>query len=183
MLKRKYGNRSEWKRVKESRYAQTCVETETFRGYITLLQIDRVEAPLYITYETKQICIVDDGYSWLQHFPLDQKFSITTMFNGNGEVIQHYIDIITGVGTDNGIPWMEDLFLDIILLPTGEMYRKDADELEEAYSLGIIDQSLYELAQEIANRLTQLILNKNFEILNLMIEHKNILDQMIERKK
>lgn len=36
---------------------------------------------------------------------------------------------------------MDDLFLDIVLLLSGEVFQKD-DELEEAFLNGIIDKSL-----------------------------------------
>lgn len=33
---------------------------------------------------------------------------------------------------NSGRPWMDDLFLDFIVLPSGGIIEKDADELEEA---------------------------------------------------
>jgi uncharacterized protein len=76
---------------------------------------------------------------------------------------------------DNGTPWMDDLFLDIVLLPSEEVIQKDADELEEALLNGIIDISLYNLAWDEANKLTNLINNRNFELVNLLNNHKEIL--------
>ncbi|WP_191277314.1 DUF402 domain-containing protein, partial [Neobacillus kokaensis] len=86
-----------------------------------------------------------------------------------------YIDICLDNGLDRDIPWMEDLFLDIVLLPSGEVFLKDDDELEEAVVKGIIDKSLYNLAWDEANNLIKLIHNRSFELLNLSIEHKEIL--------
>ena len=73
------------------------------------------------------MCIVDDGYMWLQHFPKGQNCTVTTMFDADGEVIQWYIDICNEIGTENNVPWWDDLFLDIIVLPTGEIIRQDED--------------------------------------------------------
>ena len=112
---------------------------------------------------------------WLQQFPIDKKHSVTTMYDNKGNIVQWYIDICLKNGIDRNIPWMDDLFLDIILLPSGEVIQKDADELEEAYLNGIIDKSLYILAWEEANNITELINNKSFELLNLSNIHKEIL--------
>ncbi|MFJ7755282.1 hypothetical protein ACQKGI_01190 [Peribacillus muralis] len=61
MLKRKYGNRLEWKRVLERKYAQAYIETKEMKGYITLLHTIKVAEPLFAMYEGKKVCIVDDG--------------------------------------------------------------------------------------------------------------------------
>jgi uncharacterized protein len=68
-----------------------------------------------------------------------------------------------------------NLYLDIVLLPTGELIVKDADELEEAFSNGLIDKSLYDLAWEELNCLKTLINNNKFELIKLSNQHKNIL--------
>ncbi|WP_313770624.1 DUF402 domain-containing protein [Bacillus sp. S/N-304-OC-R1] len=146
MLKRKYGDRSEWKRILKRKYAQSFLDTKEFKGYITLLRTIKVTEPLTVSYGENEICIVDDGYMWLQQFPLEKKHSVTTMFDVKGNIVQWYIDICMENGLDRNIPWMDDLFLDIVLLPSGEVIQKDADELEGAFINGIIDESLYNLA-------------------------------------
>lgn len=64
MLKRRYGNRSEWKRVTDREYVQSFIDTEIFKGYVTLLKINKVTAPLYVEYGDEKICIVDDDYGF-----------------------------------------------------------------------------------------------------------------------
>ncbi|GHH99458.1 hypothetical protein AM1BK_30010 [Neobacillus kokaensis] len=175
MLERKYGDRLEWKRVVKRKYAQSYLDTKDFRGYITLIHTIKVTEPLSVRYGENDICIVNDGYMWLQQFPLEKKHSVTTMFDANGNIVQWYIDICLENGLDRNIPWMDDLFLDIVLLPSEEVFLKDDDELEVAVVKGIIDKSLYNLAWDEANNLIKLIHNRNFELLNLSIEHKEIL--------
>ncbi len=184
MLKRKYGNRSDWKRVIKREYVQTVIDTHEFKGYITLLKIDKVKEPLSVNFGDKKICIVDDGYFWLQHFPTNEYFSLTTMFNTKGEIVQWYIDICSAIGiTESNIPWMDDLFLDIVVLPTGEVYQKDADELDEARALGIIDESLYKRANREANRVNGLIGSGKFELFALSECHKESLIKKLEERK
>jgi predicted RNA-binding protein associated with RNAse of E/G family len=176
MLKRKHGDRSEWKRVLKREYAQSYLETENFKGHITLLKLVKVRESLIAKYDQQSVCIADDGYFWLQQFPDHKHHSVTTMFDAEGNIIQWYIDIcrMNGVSTDN-IPWMDDLFLDIIVLPSGEVIQKDANELEGALLRDIIDKTLYDLAWQESGHLISLINGGHFTLLNLSVEHKNFL--------
>ncbi|MBS4218783.1 DUF402 domain-containing protein [Bacillus sp. FJAT-49711] len=179
MLKRKYGDRSEWKRVLKRQYSQTFLDTKEFKGYVTLLKVHKVREPLFVKYVEKTVCIVDDGYIWLQHFPAEEHYSLTTMFDSEGKVVQWYVDICLECGLENNVPWMDDLFLDIIILPTGEVIEKDADELDEALSKGMIDESQYKIAWKEANRLLKLIDNNDFDLIKLSKPHK---DMLLNRK-
>lgn len=178
MLKRKFGDRSDWKRVLNKDYVQTSIESEYFNGYVTLIRIVKVSDPLYVEYNGEKICIVDDGYSWLQQFPSGRNHSVTTMFDSKGNIVQWYIDICLQNGvSENNVPWMDDLFLDLIVLPSGEVINKDTEQLEEALSNGIINKKLYDLAREESTMLNELIKRKEFTLLKLSEEHKEILLQ------
>lgn len=180
MLKRKFGDRSEWKRILERKYAQTYLNTKEFTGYITLLNTLKVTEPLSVSYGEKRVCIVNDGYMWLQQFPLDKKHSVTTMFNENGKIVQWYIDICYKNSIENNVPWMDDLFLDIILLPSGELIEKDANELEDAYAKGVITKSLYDLAWSELNIIKEQIKSEKFQLVNLSNQHKDILAALLD---
>ena len=180
MLKRKYGDRSDWKRILQRKYAQSYLNTQEFTGYITLLHALQVSQPLFFHYEEKNICIVDDGFMWLQHFPTDKNYSVTTMFDHQGKIIQWYIDICLCNGMDAGRPWIDDLFLDIILLPSGEVIEKDAEELEDALRKEIIHQQLYDLAWNEANTLKNLLTKGEFELVTLSNQHKDMLIQLLK---
>ena|SRR5690625_54766 len=175
MLKRVYANRSEWKRVLSRKYTQSQIDTAQFKGYISLLHTIRVSEPLWVNYGGVEICIVDNDFMWLQQFPLDKNHSVTTMFDSNGEVVQWYIDICYQNSIENNIPYIDDLFLDIILLPSGELIEKDADELEEAYLKGMIDQRLYDLAWDEQKKVKRLIHERKFELVKLSVQHNNML--------
>lgn len=182
LLKRKYGDRSDWKRVLEREYAQSYVENDNFKGYLSLLKIGKVNEPLHVKYFEQDVCIVDDGYLWLQQFPLDKHHSVTTMFDEKGQIVQWYIDIcyMNGVSKEN-VPWMDDLFLDIVVLPSGEVIQKDSEELDEALLIGTIEKSLYNLAKQEANSINSLIKEGRFTLLQLSEEHKDILLQMLQK--
>lgn len=181
-MKRKFGDRSDWKRVLKRDYAHSYLETDNFKGYLSLLKIAKVKEPLYVKYFDQNVCIVNDGYLWLQQFPFNKHHSVTTMFDEKGQIVQWYIDIcsMNGVSEDN-VPWMDDLFLDIVVLPSGEVIQKDSEELDEALLNGTIDNSLYNLARQEANLINSLIKDGSFTLLQLSEEHKDILLQMLQK--
>lgn len=179
MLKRKFGNRSDWKRVIEKEYIHTTIHTKQFTGIVSLLHMQKVETPLLVQYGNKDICIVADGYIWLQHFPENEHYSLTTMFNEKGEIVQWYIDICLKNGCDKDGPWMDDLFLDIIVLPSGEVILKDVDEIEEALSKGIINELLYQLAWKETKKIQEMLKQDKFPLLNLAKKHKEYLFMLI----
>ncbi|WP_010199731.1 DUF402 domain-containing protein [Bacillus sp. m3-13] len=175
MLKRRHGDRSEWKRVLERQYTHKFLDTDAFKGYVSLLHIHKVTEPLIVNYKEKRVCIVDDAYMWLQHFPSNEHYSLTTMFDANGEVVQWYIDITNENGVENNLPYMDDLFLDIIVLPTGEIIQKDADELEEALTSGTISKVQYQLAWKVAHKINQQIEKNDFGLMEQAKAHLELL--------
>ncbi|WP_282137413.1 DUF402 domain-containing protein [Rossellomorea aquimaris] len=174
-MKRKYGDRSGWERIIERKYAQSFLDTVPFTGYITLLTAVKVKDPIIVDYGDHKVCILDDGYIWMHQFPMDKHHVVTTMFDDKGEIVQWYIDICYKNSIEKGIPYMEDLYLDIIVLPTGEVIEKDADELEDAYLSGVIDKHHYNLANSEYKRLINLISSGEFELMKLAEEHKELL--------
>ncbi|MBW3111682.1 MULTISPECIES: DUF402 domain-containing protein [Bacillaceae] len=176
MLKRKYGNRADWRRVEQRKYSQSHLNTKEFQGYITLLKTVKVKEPLITRYGDKEICIVDNGYMWLQQFPYGKHHSVTTMFDASGEIVQWYIDICHGNGIESGVPWMDDLFLDIVVLPSGEIFLLDEDELEQAYKNRIISKNMYDLAWDECKEMMSQLQNDEFVIIKLAQEHKRLLE-------
>lgn len=136
----------------------------------------KVTEPLWVQYGEKRICIVDDNYMWLQHFPTGKNYSVTTMLNANGEILQWYIDICYEIGIENNIPWMDDLILDIVVLPTGEIVQLDEEEFEEALESGSINQKMYDLARAEATRITICIKEEQFKLLGFSKIHKELLE-------
>jgi uncharacterized protein len=180
-MKRKYGNHATWKRIIEKEYAQTYIDSIIFTGHVTLLHIKEVVEPRFVRYREKEICIAAKGYLWLQHFPIDEHFSVSTVFNPKGEIVQWYIDICFEIGVNNGVPWMDDLYLDIVILPEGDVIHLDKDELEEALLSGEITKEQYKLAWNVFNRINRLIEEDKFSLLSVAHEHKRSLQQKLEK--
>ena len=174
-MKRRYLHRNDWKRIIKREYKEMKIEDEDFHGYIALLDLIEVSQPLLTKCLDTELCIVNNHYSWLQQLPLDENFAITTMFDDKGEIIQWYIDITFKNGVEDGVPYMDDLYLDIIVLPTGEIIEKDKDELLDALQHHEITQQQYDFAYKIFNQVLEHIHNDLFQYFSLSTVHRNLL--------
>ncbi|AQQ52630.1 DUF402 domain-containing protein [Planococcus lenghuensis] len=172
MLEKKFGDRNGWERIKRKETAKTYIETEEFVGYVTLFRALQVTEPLEFEYRGQVVRVLGDGYTWLQHFPEHERYSLTTMFDENGKVVQWYIDVCRRNGVENDRPFMEDLFLDIIVLPDGEVLQVDTADLEQALEDGVIGEDLYETSWNEMNRIYNLVENNEFKLLKEAKAHR-----------
>ncbi len=182
-MKRLIANRPEWKRILQKRFYCSFLSTPEYTGHVTLLCMDQIREPLWIRAGDDPTCIVNTGYSWLQHFPLGEHFAITTMFDEREKIIQWYIDICLRQGvTENNIPWFDDLFLDVEFTPNGDLRLLDADELDDALDTGEISKSEYDLALCESERIMAQIKQGKFAILGLCEQHRLSLLQTPQMK-
>jgi predicted RNA-binding protein associated with RNAse of E/G family len=166
-MKRKYADRPNWPRIIEKSYSGIHIKEELFNGYIGYLSLDKVKEQLWVTYGLNKLCIVDDGYVWLQHFPLNSSYVLTATYNDQGELVQGYFDIVKSVEISNeSIPYCDDLFLDVVALPNDEIYTLDEDELFEAFKQQKITKDDYDFAKSEAAKLVQSIKQGQNYLLN-----------------
>ncbi|MEG1254587.1 DUF402 domain-containing protein [Clostridium sp.] len=146
-MKRRYADKSDWRRVLDREFKLKYIDNEELKGYISIIYMKEVREPLVIQTLGQDYCIADKNYSWLQYFPNDKNFVVTVMINEKGEVIQWYFDISEEYQlTDNGIPFYDDLFLDLVVLTTGEVIVLDENELDEALEEREISKEQHEVA-------------------------------------
>lgn len=174
-MKRRSFDRSDWTRVTASRFHVTYLETPEYTGYITLFAMDEVATPFYAQTAGEPTVLADSGFSWLQHFPRGARHTVTTMFDAMGKVVQWYIDICGGHGVDErGVPWFDDLYLDIVVTPAGQVALLDADELDQALRDGRISRRDHEAAWTEARLLMDMIVRGAMPLLALSIAHRRL---------
>ncbi|MFJ8355059.1 DUF402 domain-containing protein [Bacillus paramycoides] len=172
-MKRKYGDGSTWKRLIEKTYTVKQVEA----GMLGILDIKKVREPSYKEYNGKELCIAGDEYTWMQYFINGKNFAITAMLDDQKKLVQYYIDVTKLYKIDErGLPYFDDLYLDVVLLPNGEIYVLDEDELEDTYSMGDITKEEYELAWHITKWIVETIKKGEFYWIS-------IIDKEIEKLK
>ncbi|HEY0754470.1 MAG TPA: DUF402 domain-containing protein [Ktedonobacteraceae bacterium] len=171
-MKRKSAARLDWQYVLERRFVVQLINTADYHGYVTLLRLDKVREPLFVSFGQERVCIADQGYDWLQHFPAGEHFVLLSAFDREGELVQWYIDIVGSTGVDEqGVPWYEDLYLDIVVAPNGETLLLDVDELDEALRQNKVSSSQYNFAWQQASALLDALETDLFRLLWLSDLH------------
>lgn len=114
-------------------------------GCISLISIDEVTAPFSVHYQGRDVCIADNGYSWLQAAIPDECWWLTAMYDADDQPIQIYFDITAGNRFDDaGNPTFEDRYLDIVLSVNGSLEIVDRDDLDEALQRGLLTAAQHE---------------------------------------
>jgi hypothetical protein len=179
-MKVRSAERPEWERVLARRFVARRIDTQEYRGYVTLLSIDKVSEPLWVSFEGQKVCIVDCGYRWVQHFPDNAHYALLAAFDECGELVQWYIDIVGGVRVDErGVPWYEDLYLDIVISPQGGTLLLDVAELDEALRQGAVTPGQYDMAWRQASVLLDALEADLFPLLWFSDAHRVLLEEAI----
>ena len=153
-LKKKFvTNPKKMSLVKNGYYKIKSVNNDDFAGDIAYISFNEMNKP-YIIKEIG-LCIANDNYKWLEFYDYNSKIRLTAMYNDKNEIIEWYFDIAREIGNENGNPYEDDLYLDIIVNPSGEIILLDEDELKEALDRLEVSEESYDMAYNEANKLIQ----------------------------
>lgn len=148
-MKRSYANKPKSTKIYDYNYNSKYLYNEILKGYISIIEIKRVAHPIVKKIGNNMLRLADTNYTWIQTFPDNKNYSISTMFDTEDNIIEWYIDIVTNMGVDErGIPYYDDLYLDIVALPNNEVFLLDELELEKALKSKDITEKEYTLAKE-----------------------------------
>ncbi len=115
--------------------------------WLSLTEVTEVSHPQILHFNGNDLTICDKGRKRFSILPSSDHYCITATLRKDGSVVLWYIDIIAAQDVDNsGIPYFDDLYLDLIVTPDGFVWVDDWDELDAAYQNGEITQELYDLA-------------------------------------
>ena len=104
-------------------------------------------------------CIMDNNYKWLEFYDYSSKVKLNAIYDENNEIIEWYFDIAREIGKENGIPYEDDLYLDVVVTPIGEVTLLDEDELKDAYNKREMTKEEYENTYKEAEQLIQKLKN------------------------
>lgn len=143
--------------INQQEYYQTSVENEKYAGYLALLKIVKNDhVSVWSWHGKEKLKVSGKNVRWLMILPKDCNYCIKMMLNPRGKCFLWYIDMIDSVGVDSdGIYYFNDLFLDLLVHPSGEIVVGDRDELDAAYEQKIITKDQYEKAIKTAEELME----------------------------
>ena len=163
-MKRRYAYKE------DDNYKILKIDESFFDGYSVLLKLSNVDKPLIVNNGDTSICIKDNDYTWIEVYPNNGNYAITIMYDDKGNLIEWYFDISKSVGIEDGIPYEDDLYLDLIITPDGEEIVIDEDELLEAKEEGKISQEDVDLAYSTLKLLEEKYVN-NIDELNKITDY------------
>lgn len=157
-MKRRYANKV------NGEYIQKRIDEEFFKGYVAFVKIKDVQNPLIVNDGEKDVCIKDNDYEWFEVYPDNEHYAITIMFDDKNNLIEWYFDISKEVGIEDGIPYEDDLYVDIVITPNGRKEILDEEELMDALNKNEITQKDVELVYETVKLIEDKFVN-NFSYL------------------
>ncbi len=159
-MKRSRLSYDEWKCIISKDIHGKRLNSELLNGYIGLIDIKEVSKPQIWKFNGEDIVVCDKGRKWLSILPQNDWYCITAMMDEQGKVLLWYIDMIAKQGIDyDGVPYFDDLYLDLVVYPDGTIVVDDMDELEAALSKNDITQEQFDLAIKTSHKLQQGILS------------------------
>ena len=138
-----------------------------FKGDIALINFNKMYKPYMI--EGTNLCMANDNYKWLEFYDYNKKYRLTAMYNEKNEIFEWYFDIAREIGKENEIPYEDDLYLDVVVTPTGKIILLDEDELKDAYERLEVNQVDYDMAYTEAKNLMN-CLDKNIDKLKMFTD-------------
>lgn len=145
-----------------------------FDGYVQRIRMEKVARPLLKGCCGETLRLADDGYCWMTGLERNADYAVTMAYDPQENVVQCYIDVLAGEGVDEQGPYMEDCYLDILMLPDGRHELIDVEELEEALQQGQVTQGQYDAAWATARRLEP-------ELAQVYRRYQKLFDSLLHR--
>lgn len=155
-LKKKYANRYAGGKSNNNIYKIKSISENDFNGDICYYNFIDVNKKIIIP---NGKCILDNGYKWLEFYDYNSKIKLTAIYDNNNEIIEWYFDVARKIGKENEIPFEDDLYLDVVITPTGEIFLLDEDELIDRYNRLEVNKKDYDMAYDEANNLIKKLKN------------------------
>ena len=155
-LKKRYPDKSVGGKCSNTIYKIKSFETDKFKGDVVFYKFIDVNEKILISNGKP---ILDKNYKWLEFYDYNAKIKLTAIYNENNEIVEWYFDIAKKIGKENGIPYEDDLYLDVVITPEGKIILLDENELEAAFNRLEINKADFDMAYEESNKLLKILKN------------------------
>ena len=161
-MRKKYTDETYLKGVSKCNIKTQKLDEEN--AYIVIKEIIDIDEPFL-----KRVTLIDNGFYVIEYTPLDSLYNARAFLDNQLNTISYYFDISLGNGVENGRPYYDDLYLDIVYGVDTDKQPKvlDEDELKIALATNMITQEQYDLANNICNQLLQEIRENKNKFINM----------------
>lgn len=142
----------------------TIKKIEDLNCYFTVKEINKIDENNELICNYPSCRKIDKNYKMLEYTPVDENYNVRVFVNDKNEIFEYYIDITNGMELRDGVPYYNDLYLDVIYYNNKEIMRKvsdtkdqlrlvDTEELEDALNQELITKQQYDEAYNAANKI------------------------------
>ena len=155
----------------------TIKKLEEKNTYITLKEVKAVEQPYSVYINGERVKKLDKDFTIIEYTPLDKKYNVRIHVNDKKEILEYYFDIIAENKIKDGIPFYNDLYLDVVYFQPAAtkegtyIQLVDCNELEEALKENIIDKEQFDMAYIEAEKLMKELKEKKNWYVNRGLEN------------
>ena len=154
----------------------TIKKLEEKNTYITLKEVKAVEQPYSVYINGERVKKLDKDFTIIEYTPQDKKYNVRIHVNDKKEILEYYFDIIAENKIKDGIPFYNDLYLDVVYFQPAAtkegtyIQLVDCNELEEALKENIIDKEQFDMAYIEAEKLMKELKEKKNWYVNRGLE-------------
>ena len=154
----------------------TIKKLEEKNTYITLKEVKALEQPYSVYINGERVKKLDKDFTIIEYTPLDKKYNVRIHVNDKKEILEYYFDIIAENKIKDGIPFYNDLYLDVVYFQPAAtkegtyIQLVDCNELEEALKENIIDKEQFDMAYIEAEKLMKELKEKKNWYVNRGLE-------------
>ena len=154
----------------------TIVELKELDAYLTLKEFREVTESYSNYINGELVKKIDNGYTLMEYTPLHENYNVRAYIDDKENILEYYFDITDGNIIEDGVPYYDDLYLDVIyfleIATKSSTYISldDINDLKDALQKREIDQEKYDFAFEVADKLMKELKNKTNRFVNRGIE-------------
>ena len=144
----------------------TIKKLDKLNCYFTVKEINEIDKNNEILIKYPKCRKLNENFKVLEYTPIDKDYNVRVSVNDKDEIFEYYLDVTDGMELREGIPYYNDLYLDIIYYNQNKkminykmedidknLVMLDESELKDALNEKIITKEQYEKAYKVANNL------------------------------
>ena len=150
----------------------TIIYIEELEAYLTLKELKKVTEPFSTYINGEIVKKIDKNFTLMEYTPLNENYNVRAYIDDKCNILEYYFDITDGNIIEDGIPYYDDLYLDVIFFQecatksSTFIELTDKNDLEYALERGDINQEKYDFAFKIAEKLMKELKQKENKFVN-----------------